>query len=66
MRSFRLDDLTAERLKSLSVELNASQGELIEQLVNACFDAASSGYEVIGFQRFADRCKEITKEEVTA
>ena len=64
MHSFRLDETSSERLKSMAVDLGASQGELLEQLINACFDSACTGYEVSGFQRFADRCKEITRREV--
>ena len=36
MRSFQLDNVCSERLEILSGQLGASQGELIEQFVNAC------------------------------
>ena len=65
MHSFRLDNVCSERLKNLSGQLGASQGELIEQLVNACYDSACVDYDVKGFERFADRCKEI-KDEMQA
>ena len=65
MRSFRLDKISSERLKTLSGQLGASQGELIEQLVNACYDSACVDFDVEGFKRFADRCKEI-KDEMQA
>lgn len=62
MRSFRLDNMCSERLKTLSGQLGASQGELIEQLVNACYDSACVDFNVDGFKGFTDRCKEIKEE----
>jgi hypothetical protein len=59
MRSFRLDQKSSERLKELSSQLGASQGELIEELINACYDSACVDYDIRGFERFTDRCKEI-------
>ena len=62
MSSFRLDRVCSERLRNLSSQLGASQGELIEQLVNACHDSACVDFDVEGFKRFTDRCKEIKVE----
>jgi hypothetical protein len=62
MHSFRLDGVSSERLRTLSGQLGASQGELIEQLVNACYDSACVDFDVEGFKRFADRCREIKTE----
>jgi len=62
MRSFRLDNVCSDRLKTLSGQLGASQGELIEQLVNACYDSACVDFDIKGFKRFTDRCKEIKGE----
>jgi predicted DNA-binding protein len=63
MRSFRLDQRSSERLKELSSQLGASQGELIEELINACYDSACVDFDIQGFERFTDRCKEIKEKQ---
>lgn len=62
MRSFRLDKISAERLKSLSGQLGASQAELLEELINACYDSSCVDFDVKGFEKFVERCKEIQEE----
>ena len=61
MRSFRLNQTSAERLKTLSSQLGASQGELLEELISACFNSACVDFDVQGFENFTSRCKEIKK-----
>lgn len=57
-KNFRFDPLAYERLKGMAEENGMSQADLLEELVNACFDAACLGYSIEAFQRFADRMKE--------
>jgi hypothetical protein len=58
MASYRMDEITLERLKSMSEELQVSQADFLESLINAAFDAACKSWDLTGFKRFCDGCKE--------
>jgi hypothetical protein len=67
-KNFRLDSVTTARLEALSIDLRLNQTELIDMLINACFDESWDGFkaksENKGFDRlvntFRDR-KDIIK-----
>lgn len=58
MKSYRLEDVTINRLEHMALQLEINQTELIEELINACFDTARSNYEKNNFDNFVQKAKE--------
>lgn len=67
-KGFRLDQLVVSRLEDIAISVGISQTDLIESLVNACYDSYAHCWEpgLGGFERLErslkDRKKLATKE----
>lgn len=58
MISMRLDDVTNTRLEQMAETCNMSKTQLIEELVNACFDSQRKKWATSEFDRFCRRMQE--------
>lgn len=58
MTSFRLSAVELNRLNELSDKLLMDKTDILEELINACFDSYCVNFNVHGFERFTKHMQE--------